>query len=144
MFQSDDRVSMYLSALSLSSKKRLARNTEFQYLIEGIDRYKKEKETNTISLNETTRKTYSEERAAAKLKRVNERRAAKGMKPLKKGEKIAKEDRAPDTLLDESQLILADLIALSDPDHATKIVKTGEKLRQLKGARSETVNRNKN
>lgn len=144
MFQSDDRVSMYLSALSLNSKKRLAKSTEFQYLVENIDRYKKEKEKNTISLNETTRKTYREERETAKLKRVNERRAAKGIKPLKKGEKITKEDRAPDTLLDESQLILADLIALSDPDHATKIAKTGEKLRQLKGARSETVNRNKN
>ncbi|MCH6559896.1 carboxy terminal-processing peptidase, partial [candidate division KSB1 bacterium] len=101
MFQSDDRVSMYLSTLSLSSKKRLAKNTEFQYLVEGIDRYKKEKDQNTISLNEATRKTYREEREAVKLKRVNERRAAKGLKPLKKGEKIAREDQAPDTLLEE-------------------------------------------
>jgi len=144
MFQSDDRVSMYLSALSFNSKKRLARNTEFQYLLEGIDRYKKEQEKNTISLNEATRKTFSEEREVVKLKRVNERRAAKGVKPLKKGEKIAREDQAPDTLLEESQFILADLIALSDPDHATKIAKTGEKMQQPKGARSETVNRNKN
>ena len=144
MFQSDDRVSMHLSALSLNSKKRLAKNTEFQYLVENIDRYKKEREKNTISLNEVTRKTYSEEREAVKLKRVNERRAAKGLKPLKKGEKIAREDRAPDTLFKESQFILADLIALSDPDHATKIAKTAEKMHQPKDARSETVNRNKN
>ena len=144
MFQSDDRVSMHLSALSLNSKKRLAKNTEFQYLVENIDRYKKEQEKNTISLNEATRKTYSEEREAVKLKRVNERRAAKGLKPLKKGEKIAREDQAPDTLFKESQFILADLIALSDPDHATKIAKTGEKMQQPKGARSETVNRKKN
>ncbi len=144
MFQSDDRVSMYLSALSLHSKKRLTKNTEFQYLVEGIDRYKKEKDQNTISLNEATRKTHSEEREAVKLKRVNERRAAKNLKPLKKGEKIAREDRAPDTLLEEGHFILADLIALSDPDHATKIAKTGEKMLQPKGPRSETVNRNKN
>jgi len=144
MFQSDDRVSMHLSALSLDSKKRLTKNTEFQYLVEGIDRYKKEKDQNTISLNEATRKTHSEEREAVKLKRVNERRAAKNLKPLKKGEKIAREDRAPDTLLEEGHFILADLIALSDPDHATKLAKTAEKMQQPKGARSETVNRKKN
>jgi len=144
MFRSDDRVSMHLSALSLSSKKRLAKNTEFQYVVENIDRYKKEQDQNRISLNEATRKAHREEREAVKLKRANERRAAKGLKPLKKGEKVAKEDQAPDTLLEEGHFILADLIALSDPDHATKIAKTGEKLRQLKGARSETVNRNKN
>jgi carboxyl-terminal processing protease len=144
LFQSDDRVSMYLSALSLDSKKRLAKNTEFQYLAEGIDRYKNEKDQNTISLNEAIRKTYSKERESIKLKRVNERRAAKGLKPLKKGEKIAREDQAPDTLLEEGHFILADLVALSDPDHATKIAKTGEKMQQPKGARSETVNRNKN
>ncbi len=143
MFQSDDRVSMYLSTLSLSSKKRLAKNTEFQYMLEDINRYKNEQEKNAISLNEAIRKAYGEERESLKLSRVNERRAAKGLAPLKKGDKVAREDQAPDTVLKESRFILADLIALSDPDHATKIAKTDGKKQKPKGRRSETVNRNK-
>ncbi|MFQ5676208.1 MAG: carboxy terminal-processing peptidase, partial [bacterium] len=141
LFQADDRVSMYLSALRLNSKKRIAENREFQYVNEDIQRYRHEQERNTISLNEASRKAARQKREKIAFDRVNERRLAKGLEPLKKGEKIPNHEIVPDAILTESQFVLADLIALTDPGHATKVAKAEEDKRQLKNARSATVKR---
>lgn len=133
LFKSDDRVSRYLSTLSLNSKKRMAKNREFQYIMEDIKRYQQERERNTVSLNEAVRKARREEREAIEFNRANERRIAKGLRPLKKGEEIPRDLTVPDAVLEESQLILADLIALSVPDHESKIAKTEQN--KLKGKR---------
>jgi carboxyl-terminal processing protease len=120
-FRPEDQVSKFLSALRLKSKKRTAKNPEFQYLREDIERYKHQTEKNAISLQEAKRKLERDQQEARRLERINERRKAKGLKPLKKGDEIPKDEEDPDALLDESSNILADLIALSRATETTQI-----------------------
>ncbi|MFQ5865217.1 MAG: carboxy terminal-processing peptidase [bacterium] len=121
LFHSEDRVSKYLATLRLKSKQRTAKNPEFQYLLEDIEQYKQKIARNTISLQETKRKQERDRLEAKRLARINERRIAKGLKPLKKGDEIPKDEKAPDALLDESTRILADLISLSRTTETTQI-----------------------
>ncbi|MCI0697241.1 carboxy terminal-processing peptidase [candidate division KSB1 bacterium] len=116
----EDRVSKYLSALRLKSQKRTAGNAEFRYLAEDLAHLQRENAENAVSLQETVRKNEREQLETQRLARVNERRKAKGLAPLKKGETIPRDDNAPDFLREEGAHVLADLIALSKKDYIAK------------------------
>ena len=58
-----------------------------------------------------------------KLDRVNKRRVLKGKEPLSKGDDVPREDLRADPVLDETQLILADFIAVSNPQRHLEITK---------------------
>jgi carboxyl-terminal processing protease len=122
-FLPEDHVSKYLPALRTKSQKRVTGNAEFRYLAEDIAHIKKEKAENSVSLQESQRKNEREQLEAQRLARVNERRKAKGLAPLKKGETIPRDDSAPDVLREESLHVLADLVSLAQKDW---IVKTGQ------------------
>jgi carboxyl-terminal processing protease len=122
-FTPDDHVSKYMASLRAKSQKRVAGNTEFRYLADDIAHIKKEKTENSVSLQETLRKNEREQLEAQRLARVNERRKAKGLAPLKKGDAIPRDDNAPDVLREESLHVLADLVALSDKDYIAKSIK---------------------
>lgn len=125
-YMPEDHVSKYLSALRLKSQKRAAGNAEFRYLAEDLAHIKQEKTENAVSLQETVRKNERDQLEAQRLARVNARRKAKGLAPLKKGETIPRDDNAPDILREEGTHVLADLIALSKKDY---IAKTGKELK---------------
>lgn len=112
-FHKLDYVSPYLAQLRLLSLARIQKNTEFQYILQDIQKYRKEKEEKAISLNEKIRKKETEDREALNLVRVNQRRQQKGLKPLLKGEKADPAEKIDvDPWLDESQLVLANFIEL--------------------------------
>ena len=113
MFQLDDQVSKYLSGLRLNSKKRTEKNTEFQFLVEDIERFRKERDEDFITLREADRQAERESLEAQKLARTNERRQAQGLKPLKQGDEIPKDEDEPDAILEESKYVVADLIAMT-------------------------------
>ncbi|NIR50824.1 tail-specific protease [candidate division KSB1 bacterium] len=138
-FQPHDRVSKYLSTLRFESKKRIAKNQEFQYIKEDIELYKERDEQNLVTLNEAKRRAEHEENKARQLARVNERRKARGLEPLEKGDEIPDEDKAPDVLLEESQLVLADLIELSESGSAAHLTKTDSERRKNSKKSTETV-----
>jgi carboxyl-terminal processing protease len=119
----EDHASKYISALRLKSQKRTAGNPEFRYLAEDLAHLKQEKTENAVSLQETVRKTERDQLEAQRLARVNERRKAKGLAPLKKGDTISRDDNAPDILREEGTHVLADLIALSKKDYLAKTAK---------------------
>ncbi|MFQ5822804.1 MAG: carboxy terminal-processing peptidase [bacterium] len=121
LFNTEDQVAKYLSTLRLKSKKRTAKNPEFQYLAADIEYFKQEKAKNVISLQEAKRRQERDKFEARRLTRINERRKAKGLKPLKKGEELPKDEETPDAVLDESTHILADLISLSRGTETTQI-----------------------
>lgn len=127
IFKQHDLVSMYLSTLKLNSKKRTAHNREFQYIIEDIERYKQEQDDNLVALNLMERKKKLDDLDKVKLERANGRRAEKELEPLNVGDKIPADDRAPDSILEEAKLIMADLIELTNHDKAGSIVKTNRK-----------------
>ncbi|MFQ5640539.1 MAG: carboxy terminal-processing peptidase [bacterium] len=138
-FKLHDKVSKYLSTLTLSSQKRTEQNPEFQYLKEDIERFRMQKNHKLISLQEAKRRAERKEAEARRLARINERRKAKGKNLLKEGEDIPKEDNAPDAILNESEHILADLIEMSAPDGADRVAKTNQAKDKNKKKNSGTV-----
>ncbi|MCG3118650.1 MAG: Tail-specific protease [bacterium] len=124
-FTPEDRVSKYLPNLRVKSQKRMATNLEFRFLAEDIAHLKQEKTENRVSLQEIQRKSEREQLEAQRLVRVNERRKAKGLAPLKKGDTIPRDDNAPDVLREESLHVLADLATVSSKDYVAKSLKVG-------------------
>ena len=122
-FTPEDRGAKYLATLRAKSQKRMTANTEFRYLAEDIARLKKERLENTVSVLESQRKAERDQLEAQRLARVNERRKAKGLAPLKKGDAIPRDDNAPDVLREESLHVLADLAAASSKDYIAKSIK---------------------
>ncbi len=127
MFQLEDHVTKYLSTLRLNSKKRTSNDLEFQFILEDIERYRIQKEQNTILLQYEKRKAERDTLEEQQLARVNARRKAKGLKALKKGEENPDQEDDPDALLVESQHILTDLIALTKAMETAKISNIDEK-----------------
>ncbi len=55
---------------------------EFRFINEDIEKYRKEKDDNTLSLNEKVRKAESDKAEALRLQRINERQVALGKKSI--------------------------------------------------------------
>lgn len=144
IFKSHDQVSMYLSRLRLNSKQRTAKDREFQYILEDIERYRTEKQRNAISLREEDRQARRDMQEKQKHDRANERRAAKGLEPLKDEEPISKSDNTPDAILEESHLIMADLINLSNPNRTMELVRTTPPDQNAKNGTAETADTRSN
>lgn len=137
-YEPDDRVSKYIAALRTKSNQRTATTREFQYIHEDIDRYKEDRVRNAISLQEAERRAKRERLQAQKLARANERRQARGQDPLDSVEDIPRDAPEPDPWLEESQLILADYIALAGTK-STSLTKTDGDNSIPAPKRSETV-----
>lgn len=91
-------------------EKRMKTSLEFKNLKEDIAEYAKRDAETTITLNEVQLKKERDEQESKTLNRENQRRAAKGLAPLKKGEPKPKDDI--DFIRDESLQIMADYISL--------------------------------
>ncbi len=90
--------------------KRMKNSFEFKNLQEDIKEYAKRDAETSITLNEEQLKKEREEQEAKTLARENQRRAAKGLPPLKKGEPKPKDDI--DFIRDESLQVIADYIRI--------------------------------
>ena len=98
--------------LTTQYKQRIKDNSEFNYLLNDIQKYKAEKDDKTISLNLAVRKDKREQRKEKQLIRANERLLGMGKS------KVLTLDDLPDDLdnldpfLDEAARITFDLISL--------------------------------
>lgn len=99
-----------IGKLTAKHQVRIAKDLEFRFIAEDIERYKAEKDDNTLSLNEKTRKAESEKADAERLARINERQKAAGEEAFKSLDDIPKDYEAPDAYLDESVAIMVDMI----------------------------------
>ncbi|ELA7384997.1 carboxy terminal-processing peptidase [Vibrio alginolyticus] len=106
-FPSNDALVEKLTALH---NKRISDEMEFRFINEDIEKYRKEKDDNTLSLNEKVRKAESDKAEALRLQRINERQVALGKKAFKTLDDIPKDYEAPDVYLDESVAIMVDLL----------------------------------
>ena len=100
--------------LQAESEKRRKDDMEFQFLLEDIENYKKTKTQKYISLNEEVRKKKKEADEELEFQRENERRQKKGLKLLDKGEVPDKKDEDDDIFLNETAMILTDMIDISN------------------------------
>ena len=98
------------SKLKNSHNTRMKSSVEFKNLQEDIVEFAKRDAETSITLNEAQLKKDRDEQEAKSLARENQRRAAKGLPPLKKGEAKPKDDI--DFIRDESLQIMADFIKL--------------------------------
>ncbi|WP_305454644.1 carboxy terminal-processing peptidase [Photobacterium leiognathi] len=102
----------YSSILPKLNEEHLARikkDMEFGFIDEDIQTYKKEKDINTISLNEKARIAEQDKEDAERLARLNQRQKSLGGKPFTDLDAVPKDYEAPDAYLDEAVDITVDL-----------------------------------
>jgi carboxyl-terminal processing protease len=102
-----DEVKRKLIALH---QERMKTSVGFKDLQEDIAEFAKRESETSITLNEAQLKKDRDEQEAKSLLRENQKRAAKGLAPLKKGETKPKEDI--DFIRDEGLQIIADFIQI--------------------------------
>jgi carboxyl-terminal processing protease len=112
-YQPLNDVKPFLPLLRKEHEQRVEKSAEFDYLLEDLASEKKERDQKLISLNEDVRKKEKKKEEEEKFQRENERRKAKGIKLLQKGEKVEKSSAPDDLYLDETGRVLANLIAVS-------------------------------
>jgi carboxyl-terminal processing protease len=111
-YQRLDNLSNDLSYLSSLHTERIKSNREFNYLLDDIVIYQKEKDDKTISLKLIERKNKREERKGQQLVRANERLVIMGKEKVKTLEDLPDELEELDPFLDETAKITFDLISL--------------------------------
>lgn len=104
-----------LPELRQQIEKRQAGNELFQIYVQDIRSSKEWRDRTEISLNLAARKAEQEARDAETLERINRRRVALGMEPVKNLEAAAEADTEYDLQLQESARILVDYIAELTP-----------------------------
>jgi len=101
-----------VSYLTLRYQQRIKNNSEFNYLLYDIEKYKAEKDNKITSLNLETRKAKREMRKEKQLKRVNERLASIGKDKITSLDELPDELEKLDPFLDETARITFDLVSL--------------------------------
>ncbi|GLO60909.1 tail-specific protease [Vibrio sp. MACH09] len=103
-----------IAFLTAKHQARIATDMEFAFIDQDIEKYKAEKDDNSLSLNEQVRRNKSDERDDQRLERVNKRQKMAEKEPFKTLEDIPKDYESPDAYLDESVAITLDMINAKD------------------------------
>lgn len=105
-----DLTSSRAKLMSLHNQ-RMQKSQEYKMLQQDIVEMQKRDNEKSISLNIEKLKAERDRMEAASLARTNQLRALRGLAPLKKGDKVTKEERF-DFVEDESLQVMADLVNL--------------------------------
>jgi carboxyl-terminal processing protease len=103
-------------------KQRMDKSVDYKIMEEDIAESKKREKEVSISLNEAKLKTERDSLEIKNLAKINSLRASRGLAPVKKGDKIKKEDNF-DFIQNESLKIMGDLMNLTN-SKGTEVVKT--------------------
>ena len=90
--------------------KRMKGSKDFEHLLADIKELKIRDAETTATLNEGLAKKERDEKEAESLARDNEKRLARGLAPIKKGDPKPKAEKAFDFMLEESCLIVGDFV----------------------------------
>ena len=90
--------------------KRMKGNKDFEYLLADIKELKLRDAETSATLNEMAAKKERDEKEAESLARDNEKRIARGLAPIKKGDSKPKAEKAFDFMLEESCIIVSDFV----------------------------------
>ena len=90
--------------------KRMKGNKDFEYLLADIKELKLRDAETSATLNEIAAKKERDEKEAESLARDNEKRIARGLAPMKKGDPKPKAEKAFDFMLEESCVIVSDFV----------------------------------
>jgi carboxyl-terminal processing protease len=101
------------SELTALHKQRMVKSLDYKILEQDIAESKKREGEVSVSLNELKLKTERDSLEAKNLAKINSLRASRGLTPVKKGDKIKKEESF-DFIQDESLQIMADFMQLTN------------------------------
>ncbi len=90
--------------------KRMKGNKDFEHLLADIKELKLRDAETSATLNEMVAKKERDEKEAESLARDNEKRIARGLAPIKKGDPKPKAEKAFDFMLEESCIIVSDFV----------------------------------
>ena len=90
--------------------KRMKGNKDFEHLLADIKELKLRDAETSATLNEGVAKKERDEKEAENLGRDNEKRIARGLAPIKKGDPKPKAEKAFDFMLEESCIIVSDFV----------------------------------
>jgi carboxyl-terminal processing protease len=111
-YQQLGNLSADLTYLNSLHSERVKANHEFNYLLDDIAIYQKEKDDKTVSLKLDERKEKREKRKEKQLVRANERLVVMGKEKVKSLEDLPDELEELDPFLDETAKITFDLISI--------------------------------
>jgi carboxyl-terminal processing protease len=111
MYKTDEELVDVKQKLMALHQQRMLKSLDYKMLKQDIEESQKRELETSVTLNEAKLKNERDQMETKALLRLNELRAARGLAPLKKGDKKAKEDNF-DFVLDESLQIMADLMRL--------------------------------
>ncbi|WP_432459427.1 carboxy terminal-processing peptidase [Agarivorans sp. QJM3NY_25] len=103
----------YIATLEKKHLARISHDPEFQYIINDIADFRKDKDMVEISLNEKTRVAQRDDKEQKQLVRLNERLTRLGKTPVKSLDDAPKDFEIDDAFLDEAAEISLDYLALS-------------------------------
>jgi len=90
---------------------RMAKSLDYKSLIQDIEEMKKRDTETSVTLNENKLKAERDSLEVKNLEKINMLRASRGLPPVKKGDKI-KKDETFDFVEDETMHVMADFIQL--------------------------------
>ncbi len=105
-------LSSAVNKLTDKHEKRMKSSKEYAYLLDDIKQFKDREIDKPVSLNEEKMKKERDDNDQKNLDRENERRIARGLAPLKKGEVKPKGEKPYDFMLDEGCNIVVDWLSL--------------------------------
>ncbi|CAH0533467.1 Tail-specific protease [Vibrio stylophorae] len=100
-----------LPQLKAKHQARMKDDREWGFIFDDIETYQKEKDINTISLNQSKREAEQSANKVERLARINERQKAEHKKPFKTLDDVPDDYDVPDPYLDEAAEITLDLAA---------------------------------
>ncbi|WP_306521192.1 carboxy terminal-processing peptidase [Rheinheimera sp.] len=112
-YSSATDIKVTLPLLMEKHQQRIKKEPEFNFLMQDIAEYQKEKDVKTVSLNEKERLAKKDELAARELARTNERLARLKLPVVKKADDAPEVLEKLDPFLEEAALITSDLIMSS-------------------------------
>ncbi len=112
-YSSATDIKVTLPLLMEKHQQRIKKEPEFNFLMQDIAEYQKEKDVKTVSLNEKERLAKKDELAARELARTNERLARLKLPTVKKADDAPEVLEKLDPFLEEAALITSDLIMSS-------------------------------
>ena len=108
----NDNLYVVVNRLTAKHKDRIKNEVEFNYLLDDIEEYRKEKEVIVSSLNEDERIKSRQEREARALKRINERLKRAGLDDIESIDDLPEEFEPLDAFLIEAASITLDYARL--------------------------------
>jgi carboxyl-terminal processing protease len=103
-------------------KERMAKSLDYKILNQDIADMKKREKEVSITLNEAKLKAERDSLEAKGLEKTNLLRAERGLPPVKKGDKINKEESF-DFVQEESLKVMLDLMKIATPNKDKSVVK---------------------